>query len=286
MSTTAHLSRAPPLASAAPLLPVLPNMCFNAVTVFAAIHVNVLLKAAVSRDDDHSGVILTTVGLFFIVYFATISLLIRCTGRPRILYTIGHLGGHIMGFSTKQIYIAAVRSATRQINGLSLGGVYLSILLLAAYVLVFHRIFGCVSDARKRCLGGSGHFHHLMYYRRRAVTVEAIEDAFAVALGYALFAAYAGTATFMYPVSLQSLFEAEAPCYRSYEESSDSPADHAGHNHNSSSGSEASGHQEDHSSQMGITYNLRELWFFTMMAVFPVVAYLLRQKGKQTMIRI
>ena len=242
---------------------------------------NRVLKVIVSpQDDNHNTVIGTTILLFFMVYVATIFLVQRCGNRPSVVHTVGLLGGHIMGFSTKQIYIAAVRAAIRNINAVSLSVVYLSIPPLAAYVFVFHWIIECVRTNRfpaKNAL-----FQGLMWRRRRAVIIDAIEDAFAIALGYSVFAACFGTATFAHPIAQRSLFKVEGACYRYSEESSDSPDGHSSRNQSFSSDREANRHQEDGSLHSDVV-NMTGLCLVIMMVVFPVASYSLRQKGKEVM---
>ena len=255
-------------------------MCVHVVSVFAAIHINHLLKTLVSPDDDnHGNVVAVTVALFFLAYAATNALARRCMRSPRSGWTVGLVGGHIMGFSTKQIYVATVRAAIRSVSTVSVGVVWLSIPPLALYVLALRRARECVTYARgcassnettvQFARGNSQSRRH--WRRRKAVISDALEDAYAVALGFALFAAIFGTATYVKPHSLNGVFEVEKQCYR--------------YSHGAGEESSSNSTSADTEDQSLSTTPATATCVLVMILVCPAVAFLLRQKGRRLMIK-
>ena len=255
-------------------------LLLNVVSVFAAIHINGLLKTLVSpNDDSHGHVVVVSIVLFLKTKMITSWLAVRYRESVRVVWIIGLVGGHVMGFSTKQFYVALVRAAVHGAEAtVSVGVVWGSIPALASFVmlgrLLLEKQVPCYdSKARSlgRCFnapsGARGTSTTIMYAKRRhrAVMREAQDDAFAIVLGFGIFAAFYSTVKYAHPHVVQSVFEEEEACF------APSEANHT------SSGIPGGLHGGD---DQGIFICV----FYLMLFIFPVFSYLLRRRGHQRLV--
>jgi len=254
-------------------------LLLNVVSVFAAIHINRLLKTLVSpNDDSHGHVVVVSIVLFLLAKMITSRLAVQWRESVRVVWIIGLVGGHMMGFSTKQFYVALVRAAVHGAEAtVSVGVVWGSIPVLASFVmlgrLLLEKQVSCY-DSKTRSLGrcfnassgarGTRTSTTVMYAKRRhrAVMREAQDDAFAVVLGFGIFAAFYSTVKYAHPHVVQSVFEEQEACFAPSEA-----------NHTSS----------------GIPpttafFTPFRCVFFLMLFIFPVFSYLLRRRGHQRLV--
>jgi len=205
----------------------------QAVTCFAAIHFNRDLKHLISPSDDHhSNVAGASFLLFLLAYGITQHLVRRCRTSISWVWILGSVMGHIMGFAFKQVYVALVRQSVNSKQVVALTSVWISIplLLLISFVTRW-MLTHCADRYQKRrasirvkrcnCCGSkplvtprSRASNELLSQRRLTVVVrEAVDDAFAVALGFSIYAACYGTATLQKPYVLSGIFKVEEGCF-------------------------------------------------------------------------
>ena len=255
-------------------------LLLNVVSVFAAIHINRLLKTLVSpNDDSHGNVVVVSIVLFIIVVSITSRLAVQWRESVRVVWIIGLVGGHVMGFSTKQFYVALVRATVHEAT-VSVGVVWGSIPVLASFVML-GRLFlekqvSCY-DSKTRSLGRCFNISSgarrtsttVMYAKRRhrAVMREAQDDAFAVVLGFGIFAAFFSTVKYAHPHVVQSVFEEQEACFAPSEK-----------NHTSSD-------IPPTITTFTPFYVTPFFYVFLLMQfIFPVFSYLLRRRGHQRLV--
>ncbi len=279
-------------------------MTINCVSVFMALHANRLLKNVVSPgDDQHGSVIGTCFTLICITFACLCRLAWQFRRRPRLVWVVGLVSGHIMGFSSKQIYVALVRTAVKtHIDSLSVSVVWISLPVLGFYIFVLRRamLYGWKRSAdrweqrgQRRCCccdcnpqaraanneaprSSTGSMLQRAADRRRVSVVvrEALDDSFAVAMGYAVFACCYASATYIHPATLQGVFEEESECYR--EATEESVGNHTG-THNLPGPAERETDLRD-------LHNF-SICFAVCFVLFPLVHYWLRHRGHQKLVK-
>jgi heme/copper-type cytochrome/quinol oxidase subunit 2 len=200
-------------------------MSINIVSILAAIYLNRTLKTLVSPSgQDHTNVIGASAVLYLVAYCSTVLGARRCRTNKAV-WVLGTVAGHIMGFSTKQLYVALVRENIDDEEQISLGDVCLNLLVFVVFIFLLEYITKrCYERARRarRAQEGGRTSNKLLALRRQLnVVKEATDDAYSIVLGFGMYAACYGTATYNSTTrQLGDLFTEEEACFHEKEESS------------------------------------------------------------------
>jgi hypothetical protein len=205
----------------------------NVVSIFAAIHFVHDLKSIVSpRDENHQSVAGAAFTLFFCSVGITNYLARRCRTTINIVWILGVVMGHVMGFALKQVYVSLVREYAPAKTSAGIGiWVSLPLLVILSFVVRLCLTY-CSERYQKRrasirvkkcwcCCGNklksprSRASSELLSQRRLKMVVrEASDDAYSVSIGFCIYSAcYITANTSKRADSFKGIFKPEEACF-------------------------------------------------------------------------